>query len=62
MFESVSCSKKHLKYALENKSYTQWKPLDDIALENPETAEYKIVLAEKGQEEIDRRKKFLGLD
>lgn len=32
IFQSVSCSKKHLRLALENKKYTRWSQLDDIAL------------------------------
>lgn len=38
-----------------------WSDLDDIALRNEESAEYKHILAQKGQEEVDRRIKFLGL-
>ena len=62
MFESVSCSKKHLRAALEKKTFTAWTALDDIGLQNGEdSAEYEHLLRTKGQEEIDRRKKFLGI-
>ena len=51
MFESVSCSKKHFKDLLEDKSYSQWNRLDDIALDmNPESAEFKHLLKQRGAE------------
>lgn len=31
-FEAVSCSKKHLKVALEKKQFTKWQPIEDIGL------------------------------
>jgi hypothetical protein len=31
-FEAVSCSKKHLKIALEKKQFTKWQPIEDIGL------------------------------
>lgn len=61
MFEQVCCSKKHLRLLLENKSYTKWSKLDDIGLKDESCIEYKHLLKEKGIEEIERRKKFLGI-
>ena len=64
LFEAVSCSKKHLRLALEKKAFTQWTSLDDLMLkagcDNPDTPEFKELVKSKGLEEIDRRKKFLG--
>ena len=64
LFESVSCSKKHLRLALEKKTYTQWTSLDDLMLktacEDPNSPEFQELVKSKGLEEIDRRKKFLS--
>jgi hypothetical protein len=62
MFESVSCSKKHLRAALEKKTFTSWSALDDIGLDNgDDCAEYRHLISTKGQEEVDRRRKFLSI-
>lgn len=63
MFIECSCSKVRLLEILkEGKQYIKWGPLEDIALEkDEESAEFKYVLKLKGPEEIERRKKFLGL-
>jgi hypothetical protein len=44
IFESVSGDKNRFKAALENKTYTIWKPLDDMGLKNEEGPEYKELL------------------
>ena len=62
LFESVCCSKSHFKLALEKKCYTKWTKMDDFGLTNEESPEYEYLLKTKGKEEIERRKKFLGLD
>lgn len=61
IFESVSCDKKQFRQVLENKSYTTWASLDDMGLQNSDSPEYKHLLATKGEEEVQRRKKFLGI-
>lgn len=60
-FEQVSCSKKHLKLLLEKKSFTVWTQLDDMALQHEGSIEYNHLLEHKSIEEIERRKRFLGL-
>lgn len=60
IFEKVSCSKNHLRKHLEKKSYTVWEKLDDMALKNEHGPEYAELLRNKGLEEIERRKVFLG--
>jgi len=63
IFESVSCSKSHLKWALEKKTYTKWTDIDDIGLKGSEdTPEYQHLLKTKGADEVERRKKFLGIE
>ena len=64
VFEGVSCSKKHLRLALEKKSYELWTALDDLMLkngcDNPDSPEFKELVKIKGLEEIERRKKFMA--
>lgn len=63
LFEKVSCNKKQLRACLEQKSYTSWSSLDDIAVKmGPESPEWKHIIKEKGSEECMRRKVFLGID
>ncbi len=62
IFESVSCSKKHFRMILEKKSYTAWTDLEDVMINNIDSPEYLHILKEKGIEEVERRKRFLGLD
>lgn len=52
IFESVSCCKKELKKALETENYSGWSKLDDKGLENVDSFEYKMLVKEKGLEEI----------
>ena len=59
-FESVSCSKSHLKKLLEKESFTIWSAMDDLGLQNVDSPEYEHLLKMKGQEEVERRKTFLG--
>ena len=61
MFYSVSCSKKHLREVLENKTYTVWQAIEDKALEDSDSIEYRHLLKTKGPEELERRMKFLGI-
>ena len=48
---------------LEGKSnVTKWTTLEDLAIKNePSSEPYQLVLADKGQEELDRRLRFLEL-
>ena len=63
MFVNVSCSKQKLIEVLERKSFTQWNMLEDLALRRGAgTEEYKYLLRAKGEEEVARRKKFLGIE
>ena len=61
IFESVSCDKKQFRQVLENKSYTTWSALDDLGLSNEDGPEYEHLVRTKGAEEVERRKKFLGI-
>jgi hypothetical protein len=48
---------------LENKSYTPWARIDDIAVKMPtESPEWIHLVSTKGIEECMRRKAFLGTD
>lgn len=62
IFESVSCSKKHFRQYLENKTYTRWTELEDVMIQNVDSPEYKQLIKNKGLEEVERRRRFLGLD
>ncbi len=63
MFEQVSCNKKQLRALLENKSYTTWSKLDDIAVRmHADSPEWLHLVSSKGIEECKRRKAFLGED
>jgi len=62
MFISVSCNKKKLIELLQGNDFTKWNELEDMALGmDTNSPQYKYLLKQKGQEEINRRKKFLGL-
>lgn len=59
MYEQVSCCKKRLKLALQG-TYSLWEKLDDLGVQGgPGTPEYTDLVARRGQEEVDRRLKFL---
>jgi hypothetical protein len=62
IFESVSCSKKHLKMHLAKQSYTSWNSLDDMGLKYESSLEYELLVKVKGIEEVERRKKFLNIE
>ena len=61
IFESVSCDKKQFREVLEKRSYTTWTQLDDLGLANEDGPEYRHLVGTKGAEEVERRKKFLGI-
>jgi hypothetical protein len=61
IFESVSCSKSHFKKVLEKQSFTTWSDIDDLGLKSKESPEYAHLLKQKGSEEVERRKAFLGI-
>ena len=62
MFISVSCNKKKLIELLQGNDFTKWNELEDMALGmDTNSPQYKYLLKQKGQDEINRRKKFLGL-
>ena len=62
MFVEVSCCKAKLIEILEKKTFTKWNELEDLALRRgTETDEYKYLLRSKGAEEIQRRRRFLGI-
>lgn len=62
-FESVSCSKVHLRKHLEKELFVTWSEMEDtiLRLGHTESLEYQQLTKEKGEEEILRRKTFLSL-
>ena len=41
----------------------QWQTLEDLAIqENQNTPKYQFVLREKGQDEVENRKAFIGVE
>jgi len=65
LFEQASCRYEVLEEYLSsnNKSNKMWKSLEDFVLIKPHMNEeaYGLLKAEKGEEEIENRKKFLDL-
>ena len=62
MFSKVNSSISRLFEELNLKGFKRWGKLEDLALEmGNQTNQYKYLLRVKGEEEIIRRKKFLGL-
>lgn len=60
-FESVSCSKAHLRKLLAKENLVTWSELEDKIIEmgHIESPEYQHLIKEKGEEEMERRKTFL---
>jgi len=59
MFMKVSGDFEALKMALGGKAVVEWTTMDDHSLTQPEhSIEYKQLLAAKGIDEVERRKKF----
>ena len=45
---------------LQDKKVQKWSPLEDMALQEPETSnQFKVLLAQKGWESIALRRQFL---
>ena len=62
MFSKVNSSINRLFEELKSKGFKRWNKLEDLAVEmGNQTNQYKYLLRVKGEEEIIRRKKFLGL-
>lgn len=61
LFEEVNCSKAALKKALEGSEYVKWTELEDMALHNEKDDQIEYLLRTKGQEEVEKRRNFLGL-
>ena len=61
IFMRVSGDVKRLQDVLDGKpEVIEWNYLEDLALQkSKDSAEYKCLLQTKGQEEIDKRLKFL---
>lgn len=60
IFMKVSGDIQSVKDYLAGRKVCEWNYLDDVALSMPETSnEFKLLLSEKGKDEIDRRKRFL---
>ncbi len=56
----VSGDMGQLRDYLEGKRVTEWTYLEDMALAQSEhTTEYRCLLASRGREELDKRKRFL---
>ena len=62
IFIEVCCSKSKLIETLKGEKFTKWNELEDMALQRgTESYEYSYLLKTKGYEEINRRRKFLGI-
>ena len=61
LYAEVNCDKAQLKEVLSGKSFTKWTELEDLCLRDPESKMYKYLIKDKGQAEIEKRKKFLCL-
>ena len=62
IFKDVACCKKAFKEALESGEHVIWTEFDDQTLKNVDSPEYRQLVKSKGLDEINRRRKFLGLD
>jgi len=63
LFEEVNCNKAKLKEVLEGKSFAKWSELEDLALQETDhtSRQYEFLIKTKGEEEVQRRKVFLGI-
>eukprot|EP01022_Parablepharisma_sp_SALTPOND_P004593 TRINITY_DN1205_c0_g1_i2.p5 TRINITY_DN1205_c0_g1~~TRINITY_DN1205_c0_g1_i2.p5 ORF type:complete len:254 (+),score=44.73 TRINITY_DN1205_c0_g1_i2:2701-3462(+) len=62
LYSRVSEDLETLKLLLEGKKVQIWTDLEDLALQaSAESAEYKSLVKVKGEAEVKKRKKFLGL-
>ena len=61
MYAEVNCSKPNLKKLLEGQSFVRWKELEDMALKSRDPQQMEYLLKTKGQEEIEKRRAFLGI-
>ena len=63
IYGEVNCDKTKLEGVLRGQSFTKWDELDDICLKKGDclSRPYRFLIKEKGAEEIERRKIFLGL-
>jgi len=60
IFVKVSGDLQAVRDYLEGKRVIEWTSLEDIALSMPENStEYRCLVATKGKDEIEKRKKFL---
>jgi len=62
MFFEVNCDRNALIKRLEGEQVTQWTVLEDLALQDkPENQSYLYVAREKGENEVEKRKRFLEI-
>ncbi len=62
LFISVSCSKRKLEEMLKGIGFSKWTALEDLALKKGDASdEYAYLVQSKSDDEIRRRKKFLGI-
>jgi hypothetical protein len=64
IFYEVSCNRDNLIKVLndDENDVAQWKTLEDLALRHSEdTPSFKVVLLEKGRDEVNIRKAFLEI-
>lgn len=61
IYEQVCCCKKRLRLALAG-TYKAWSKMEDMGLKDIDSAEYKNLVRLRGQEDVDRRIKFLEMN
>ena len=62
LFEEVGCSKEQLKKLLLGQSYMRWSELEDMALQSNDARQVAYIIKTKGQDAVEARKLFLGLN
>ena len=62
LYIQAQCNKDKLKEILTGRNYTTWTELDDLCLKKGDSRsrEYRVLLKDKGVEQIEKRKKYLA--
>ncbi len=61
-FFNVNCNREKMIKFLEGcKDVKLWTPLEDIAIIKKDSEEYKVVEEDRGEDEVEERRKFLEI-